>query len=138
MGAIYRVARGASVDPDRDLLEASYGWGPLHIFLGLLAAEENIPLETMRDYGGSTPWNQAETVLAPLFDLSLLDDDELAVGACREMLPRLLQIRSSWRSGSFSGAEPEGWMRELQLSNFDSLIAVVEACVETGRGMVVR
>ncbi len=138
MGGIYKVTRGDTEDPQHDALVVIYGWGPLHAFFELIAVEEGIQLKTMKDFGGSAPWDQVHSELRPLFDRSLLDGDHLSADLCNVMLPRLIEISGKWRSGAFPKIVLEEWMREAQLSNLDSLIAILRAGVTTSRGITIE
>lgn len=137
MGAIYRVDRGAEPDPLHDDLVAEFGWVHLHTFNRLLAAEEGIDLTTMVGYGGSNPWRDIGTPLKSLFDLDVFKDGKLSAQECVTMHSRLNEILSAWLKDSYAGATGSE-MRSDQLATLENLVAVVGACIETGRALAVE
>jgi hypothetical protein len=129
---MFEIADCAAGGPDGVL----YGWGPWHTFLRLLAAEENVDLAVMVDFGGSRPWDSTPTVLRPLFDLDRL---RTATGAMlAPVATRLRQIHARWAAGQFADDPGQSWMRELQVETLGKLAALIDHCAHTGARITVR
>ena len=136
MGVTYMVEPGPSPNPEIDGLAADYGWAHLHALHRLLAAEEQIDLYTMERYGGERPWSAVTTDLRPLFDSAYFVDGRLPSTECGLMRRRLREISDHWSRGEFAG-EADDTMKLDQWRTIENLIAVVDACVATGRPMII-
>lgn len=134
MAVTYEVERVAEPDPENDSLGVSYGWAHFHAFTGL-AAEEGIELSLMSGYGGTASWASVGTPLRPIFDADCFEDGRLLPSDFGRMQLRAHEVCGLWSRGIFAGLA-EGQMKSDQASAFEKLVAVIDACVETGRALV--
>ncbi|MDQ7905798.1 hypothetical protein RB614_14865 [Phytohabitans sp. ZYX-F-186] len=133
----YAVEPAAVPDPLRDVLVASYGWAHFHAFTRLLASEEGIELSRMWNYGGHIPWTSTDTPLRPFFDIDCFEDGRLPADKCDGMRSRLREVLGLWSRGIYAGDADDG-MKVDQSITLRSLLAVIDACVETGRSLLLR
>jgi hypothetical protein len=117
-----------------DAPTAQWSYGGFHRFRQLLAAEDGIDLERMAgftdDFSGKPappgkPWSEVATTLAPLLNHSDCDG-ELTPDECIQIMPRLKEIRVTWKEND---ADP--W----DVEKIDALIDVVTYCAATGRNV---
>jgi hypothetical protein len=90
---------GDQDEPGQPEVSVTYGWGPLHAFHWLLAAEENIDLQQMKDHGGGQPWADDLTPLRLLFDLDYIRDNH-GMNVYPPLLARLQEIQCDGRLAS--------------------------------------
>lgn len=118
-------------DPDslyvnQDAPTAQWSYGGFHHFRQLLAAEDRIDLDYMqgftKDPETARPWSEVSTTLLPLLNHSDCDG-ELTPEECGQILPRLKEIRLTWKE---TDADP--W----DVQHLDALIDVVTYCATTG------
>ncbi len=69
--------------------------------------------------------------------MGYVSDGRLPIGQGEEMRPRLRETLESWSRGDWAG-EAEDEMRADQLSSLRKLVAVIDACVRTGRSLQLR
>lgn len=104
---------------------AQFAYGGFHRFRCMLASEDGIILDAMAGFGGELPWDGVTSALAPLLNHPDNEGD-LTPAECREILPRLGEIKAKWSQGEPGSAEAEEvpWLGDL--------ITVLRYCELTG------
>ncbi|GIG64116.1 hypothetical protein [Phytomonospora endophytica] len=147
MSWTYTVASGGlSHGGVGDGVGAFYGWGPLHTFHTLLAAEAAVDLPRMEGFGGESSWSTLATPLRPLFDLDYANSDH-PVDRYTEIVAFLRAAQLRWARDGFAGlhqpervddpSEMPSWARELQTITLGKLIAVFEECLRSRQRIVI-
>lgn len=71
------------------------------MFRDLLAAEDDIILDEMWGFGGSTEWGEVDSALEPLLNHSDCDG-ELYNWQAEQMIPRMEEILPLWENGHYN------------------------------------
>ena len=111
-------------DDDTSSPDVSWSYTGFGVFREWLARAEGFTLDEMRGFGGSRPWSDVTTPLAPL--LAHPDDDgpELPPIQCAAILPRLQELADRCHEGS---AAP---FLQQHIDDARQLAVVLQLCVE--------
>jgi len=109
---------GVDINPGH----ACWAYGGFARFREALAEEEGLKLRSMEGYGGELSWEHVNTTLAPLLNHSDCDGF-LSPWDCKDMLPRLREIRHKWRDLGYVD-------RAYDVGQMGQLIYGMEHCVE--------
>ncbi|WP_220506377.1 hypothetical protein [Microbispora sp. H10830] len=117
---------GVILTPDNDDVTCNVSWSCTWFgyFRRELATAEGFDLDSMAGFGGDRSWDTVETSLAPL--LNHPDDSgDLTAAECAQVLPRLSEIISSWRT-----RPSEHWQAYAERGQ--DLIEVLQVCIRQG------
>ncbi|WP_405663612.1 hypothetical protein [Streptomyces sp. RK9] len=114
---------------DAESPDVSWSYTGFSMFRKWLARTEGLAPDAMSGFGGTRPWSDTATPLAPLLDHADDDGPDLTPGRCAAMLPRLREIAARYEGDT----DPA---HRRRVDDVRELIAVLEHCVTHDVGLV--
>jgi hypothetical protein len=111
-------------DDDTSSPDVSWSYTGFGVFREWLARAEGFTLDEMCGFGGSRPWSDVTTTLAPLLDHPDDDGPELTPIQCAAILPRLQELADQCHEGSVAP------FLQQHIDHARQLAIVLQLCVE--------
>ncbi|MFF7155718.1 hypothetical protein [Streptomyces sp. NPDC008139] len=111
-------------DDDTSSPDVSWSYTGFDVFRQWLAQTEGFALDEMHGFGGSRPWNDVSTALAPLLNHPDDDGPDLSPTQCAALLPRLQEIADRPQQ---DGTDP---LLQRHIDDARQLAVVLQLCIE--------